>query len=150
MDNQELLTRVIQVTELASDERKITVNEGKIKYSFWKDKKDGQPTKAYQDYDRIKFSINDFIEILYKEEAAEFTNDDGKFIQFTRRTILGIQESEGPATEPVGRSGGGQSTPVPQVDPDKYITKEEFEEKMNVMRDSFVTLANEVKELKGE
>jgi len=51
MDN-ELLQKTITITDVGLEEKKISVfDENKKKYSIWKTKKDGQPTKAYQAFE---------------------------------------------------------------------------------------------------
>ena len=51
MDN-ELIKKVITITDVGLEEKKLSIfDENKKKYSIWRTKKDGTPTKAYQSFE---------------------------------------------------------------------------------------------------
>ncbi len=72
----------------------VIFHEGKNKYSFYNTKKDGSFTKAWEQYRKYGFSTGDLINAEVKEEQESFTNEKGKLVNFTRRTILYFNEVE--------------------------------------------------------
>lgn len=157
----EILNRVIQIEELTDDGRKINVKEGRDKFNFWKTKMDGDNTKAFESYKSFAPGVGDFIEIAYKEEDAEFVNGEGRMVKFKRRTILNIKPSGGPSSGPQGGGNTGYtpgakmyaaSPPTTSLTEEdvRKIVEEMLEEKLTPVRDSFITLAEEVKELQDK
>ena len=57
------------------------------KYSFFSTKMDGNPTKAYQNFQNLGDPVGKTVEIGYSEDQAEF---EGK--PFTRRSIRFLKE----------------------------------------------------------
>lgn len=67
---------------------KTTLVSGGDKYSFFNTKKDGDKTKAQEQYEKHNFKVGDTVSISVKEEEKTFTNQEQKEITFTQRTIL--------------------------------------------------------------
>ena len=65
-----------------------TIMDGRTKYEFWENKKNGDMTKAYEQFLAQELSVGTTATAGVDMKAEEFTNDKGKLIQFTRRTIL--------------------------------------------------------------
>lgn len=88
MENVETRKAIINITELSSDERKITLNDGKLKYFLWKKKQDGDDTKAFNQFNSLGCQIGKVYEAEVEFEDREFVNDKGKKINYTSRKIL--------------------------------------------------------------
>ena len=73
---------------------KTTIISGGNKYSFFDTKKDGSNTKAYEQFKKYGFGIGDTVSAEVKEEEKNFTNKEGKNIDYIQRTILYFQEVE--------------------------------------------------------
>jgi len=88
----------IKIDSISQDQTKvgdkITLLSGKLKYSFFKKKKDGEETKAHQQFKKYAFSIGDVVSAEVVEEDREFVGREGNTIKFTQRTILYFQEVE--------------------------------------------------------
>ena len=74
---------------------KTTFACGDKKYSFFDTKKDKTLTKAFEQFRKHKFGVGDTIEAEIKNEEKSFTNEAGKVVNYTQRTILyfGIVEN---------------------------------------------------------
>ena len=87
---------------------KTTFACGDKKYSFFDTKKDKTLTKAFEQFRKHKFGVGDTIEAEVKEEEKSFTNEAGKVVNYTQRTILyfGIVENvpTAPMAQPVKRN----------------------------------------------
>lgn len=78
------------------------------KYEFFSHKRDGSPTKAYTQFQTLNLGVGKSIAAEVAEKPEQFTNAQGKEINFTRRTILyfdatqisGQQTIEAPKTAP--------------------------------------------------
>ena len=140
----EILSSEIQINEVSEDTRKVTIKYGRDKYSFWKQKKDGGNTKAYETWLNSNFKNGDWIEIQFKEEDAEWEKD-GKTIYFKRRTILQMRTASGTSDRPKSspRSNSGPTAPAGD-----YVTREEYEKKIKDMSDAFMSMAKEIGDLK--
>jgi hypothetical protein len=79
--------KTINISGVESNEKKITLLQGKEKYYFWITKKDGSSTKAYEQFQKFRFNAGDSVEIAVKEEERTFTNGQGKEITYTDRNI---------------------------------------------------------------
>ena len=73
---------------------KTTFLSGKNKFSFFDSKRDGGKTKAQEQYEKYNFKVGDVVTAEVKEEDKTFTNDKGKTINYTQRTILYFEEVE--------------------------------------------------------
>lgn len=88
MQETEQRKAFISVTEISSDEKKITLHDGKLKYFFWKTKQDGDDTKANAQSQELKVQAGKTYEAEVEFEEREFVNEKGKTIKFTSRKIL--------------------------------------------------------------
>ena len=92
----------IKISSISEDAtqygKKITIIDGKLKYSFFDSKRDGNKTKAFEQYEKYGYRIGDTISAEVKEEEKTFTNDKGKQVTFTQRTILYFEEVENTPT----------------------------------------------------
>lgn len=73
---------------------KVTIISGKDKYSFFDKKRDGSLTKAMEQFKKYGFSIGQTVNAEVKEEQKQFTNKEGKTVNYTQRTIIYFQEVE--------------------------------------------------------
>jgi hypothetical protein len=79
---------IINVTGVTSDEKKITLLDGKLKFFFWRTKQDGNPTKANAQFEQLLVQAGKAYEAEVEFEDKEFVNEKGKTIKFTSRKIL--------------------------------------------------------------
>ena len=79
---------------------KTTFACGDKKYSFFDTKKDKTLTKAFEQFRKYKYSVGDTIEAEVKEEPKEWTNPEGKKINYIQRTIMYFGEVENTPTSP--------------------------------------------------
>lgn len=71
---------------------KTTIESGRNKYIFYNSRKDGQPTKAFTQFEQFGFRVGDSVSAEIAEENKTFTNAQGKEINFTERTIKYFEE----------------------------------------------------------
>jgi hypothetical protein len=65
----------------------IDTNEGM--FNFWATKKDGNPTKAYEQFQQFRFMVGDTIKVAYKESDASYNNSKtGVRINKVNKTIV--------------------------------------------------------------
>ena len=117
------------------------IKSDSLKFQFWKNKIGGDPTKAFTNFSKYGLKQGDVVEIAYKEEAAEFSNEKGKNIKFTRRTILDIRPDS---------VGLVKTTTTPDEGPgalDLYVTKEEFNKKVDEIRQVVMVMAEKIGKL---
>jgi hypothetical protein len=90
----ELIKKVIQITDVSLEERKISVfDENKKKYSIWRTKKDGTPTKAIQAFEPYAMqATGKSFEIMHDEKPVP---DNANAFY---RTIMTIRPSTMSAT----------------------------------------------------
>lgn len=74
---------------------KTTIVSGGDKYTFFGTKKDGNKTKAYEQFTKFGYKVGDTVDAEVKEEPRSFTNKDGKNVDYVQRTILYFAEVEG-------------------------------------------------------
>ena len=84
----------IHIEAINEDAKRVTLIDGKLKFSFWKTKQSGEITKAYEQYQRYGFKSGQTVGAKVEEKAESFTNEAGKLINFTRRTILYFEEHD--------------------------------------------------------
>jgi len=58
-----------------------------IKFTLWKNKLDGTPTKAYEVFKKKGYEVGSSVSFMYKSEPRVFTNNDGEEITTVNRTI---------------------------------------------------------------
>lgn len=150
-----IINGTIRIDTMANDPKKITVQQGKDKFSFWLTKKDGSNTKAYDSWLEVRPMPGDLLDVQYKEEDAEFTNDAGKLINFKRRTILQLKRGSGaPTPMATGFSlPSEQQIPIigmPQTPGVEYVPREEYEAKIKEMAAVFMKVAVEVSAIKNK
>jgi hypothetical protein len=94
--------KTITISGVESTEKKVNLLDGKVKYNFWRTKKDGTQTKAEQQFQQFRFTSGDVIEAMVEEEPQTFVNDQGKTINFTDRKIAYFitQDKNTPQTSP--------------------------------------------------
>lgn len=73
---------------------KVTLIDGRKKYSFFDTKKDGSHTKAFEQYTKFQFKVGNVVSAEVAEEEKTFVNDKGKSITYTQRTIMYFEEIE--------------------------------------------------------
>jgi hypothetical protein len=93
-------TAVITINEIESKtfpnggtQFKITADG--VKYKLNQTKKAGGETIAYKQYIDLGLKIGSKVEVWYKEEEKEFTDDKGKVKKYTDRTIASFKEAQG-------------------------------------------------------
>lgn len=139
----ELISAEICINESSADDKKVTIKFGRDKYSFWKNKKDGNKTKAYESWLSINPQIGDYIDIQFKEEDAEWEKD-GKTIYFKRRTILNLFKASGNNDSPKSSPSAPQRVTAPSGD---YVTKAEFTKKIEDMSGAFMDMVRNIAQL---
>jgi len=82
---------------------KTTLECGGKKYSFFDTKKDGNATKAFEQFRKYKYGVGDTIEAEVKEEEKSFTNEADKVVNYTQRTIMYFGEIENVPTAPMAQ-----------------------------------------------
>jgi hypothetical protein len=75
--------------------RKVILKTAGAKFYFWKLKKDGNQTKAFQQFQDFNFRAGDAVEAAVKEEQRTFTNEKGKEITYMDRNIAFFLVQEG-------------------------------------------------------
>lgn len=101
----------IRIENISQDDKRITLVDGRNKYTFWRKKQDGTETKAYQQFKKYGFEVGTRVSAEVKEEPASFTGKDGKTVNFTRRTVLYFQEVDNlPVTRPEAPQGKLEAT----------------------------------------
>lgn len=71
---------------------KITDQDGD-KYTLWIRKQDGNNTQAFDQYQIMGLMVGKIAYVGFKAEPATFTNDVGKVINYTQRTIISFREA---------------------------------------------------------
>lgn len=105
----ELLNTNITLKGLEDKGKTMTViDTNDIKYSIWKKdyKNPGMDSEAYSSL--LNFRLGETFGVSYGEKAESFTNDQGKLINFTRRTIYSIMP---PIDNPTPRNPLYDKTP---------------------------------------
>lgn len=74
---------------------KVTIISGKNKYHFYSTKKDGNKTKAYEQYKLYRYQVGDVVKAEIDEKPDSFVNDKGKTVNYTDRKIMYFAEVEG-------------------------------------------------------
>lgn len=82
------MKKLITITGLQQTDKKLTILEDKFKYTVWITRKDGQPTKAYQQYNQLGLRVGSSVEAEVDEKEQSFVNASGKEINYTDRTVL--------------------------------------------------------------
>lgn len=77
------------------------IDEKGRKFHFFDTKRDGNPTKAYEQYKQGRFMVGDNVEFAYKGEEKSFTNDKGKNITYKDRKIMFFKEAQAPQQESI-------------------------------------------------
>jgi hypothetical protein len=67
---------------------KIILHTGKDKYEFFVSKKDGNKTKAFEQYKQFKIGLGDSQIVEAEEKPETFINGKGETVNFIRKTIL--------------------------------------------------------------
>ncbi len=92
------MVKDINITSETTKETKVglkhEVFDGKIKYGFFHNKKDGGETKAWEQWKQFELGVGVKVKAEIKEEPSKFTNSDGEEIKFTNRTILWFEGDE--------------------------------------------------------
>ena len=148
----EILNRVIQIESMSEDMKKVNIQTGKDKFALWKKKLDGAETKAYENFQGMGVKVGDIVNLAYKQEDAEFTNEKGQNVQFKRRTIIALKEAEGqsPEAAPQSSTGYGPVAKTPLAEPGIYVLKADYDKKMEDLRESYLFLTQEFKALKDK
>lgn len=92
------MRKTIQVTSVASTPKQISIQmatgevykngEPKMeKYGIWLNDQDGNPSRAYTQYQKLRPIAGDKFDVEVFEKESSFTNQQGKLINFTQRTI---------------------------------------------------------------
>jgi len=81
------MKKEIKITGIESTPLKIILLQDKLKYNFWIKKQDGTETKAYQQFQKFRFTAGDVVVAEVVEQEKSFVNEKGKDIAFTDRTI---------------------------------------------------------------
>ena len=72
-----------------------TILDGKIKYSFYENRKDGEKTKAFEQWESMGLKVGNTVEAEVKEEPDSFTDQTTKkLIKYTKRTIIYFNEDK--------------------------------------------------------
>lgn len=100
---------------------KITFISGKDKFGFYDTKKDGTKSKAYEQFKKFGFGINDVVEAEVKEEKKSFVNEKGKNVEYTERRVLFFNEIENTPT--VTRATQMTSTQITPSDLEARVKK---------------------------
>jgi hypothetical protein len=79
--------KIINISSVESTEKKINLLDDKLKYNFWRTKKDGTPTRAEKQFQKFRFLAGDTVEAMVEETPQTFVNEKGKEIKFTDRKI---------------------------------------------------------------
>lgn len=74
--------------------KEVVIVSGKDKYQFYNTKKDGNQTKAFEQFSKYKFGIGDVVKVKVGEKAKSFTDPKGKNVNYTERTILYFGEMD--------------------------------------------------------
>jgi hypothetical protein len=139
----ELINSEIRLDEISGDDKKVTIKFNRDKYSFWKSKKDGNKTKAYESWLQFNPQVGDWLEIQFKEEDAEWVKD-GKTIFFKRRTILQLHKGDGTSESPKSSPSAPQRVTAPTGD---FVTREEYAKKISDMSEAFMGLIRDFAQL---
>ena len=71
------------------------VSDGSLKYQFFETRKDGNSTKAYEQWAKRGLGVGRMVSAEVAEEAKSFFDPKtGKDVKFTRRTILYFKGDE--------------------------------------------------------
>ena len=74
---------------------KITIkDENGDKYFFYKTKKDGSESRAFNDLKTGVVKLMEKVEILYDEKKEKFTNEKGKEIEWMSRRVAMFRKPE--------------------------------------------------------
>ena len=73
----------------------VKIQSGKNKYHFYSTKKDGNKTKAYEQYKLYRYQVGDVVKAEIDEKQKSFVNGEGKTVNFTDRKIMYFAEVEG-------------------------------------------------------
>lgn len=143
---EEIINGTIVLDEIAQDAKKINLVYGQQKFSLWIKKLDGNNTKAYDSWTELRPMVGDTIDVQYKEEDAEWDNPSGKHITFKRRTVLQIRKASGAPSAPKPSQNAVSAS---KEDMSKYVTREEFENKIKDMSAAFMKIQADVLDLKN-
>jgi len=92
---KDLLQKTITISDVQIEERKISVfDENKKKYSIWRTKKDGQPTKAFQAFEPYVMQATGKRFDIQHDETPVPENANAFY-----RTIMTIRPSTASATQ---------------------------------------------------
>ncbi len=108
------------------------IHDGKIKYEFLENKKDGGETKAFEQYKKLELGLGSQVYAEVKEDPVTFTNQQGKEINFTRRTILWFDDN--PSNAPTPGSSGYDFSGMA-----KDSKLRELEERIKALEDTIVS-----------
>lgn len=85
------------------------------KFKIWINDQDGNPSRAYTQYQKLRPLAGDKLEAEVFEKEASFTNPAGKLINYTDRTINYFYlDNEGNPTKPVDAPQASVSHETPQ------------------------------------
>jgi hypothetical protein len=97
----ELQNKVIKITgvesKMINNSTLYTLisNEGgkDVKYNLWSKKKDGSDTAAYSAFQQLNVQVGSVVEVAFTAEPQSFVNEQGKSVNFERRTVMVIKPS---------------------------------------------------------
>jgi len=67
----------------------------KKKYTFFQNKKTGEPSDVYLSFTGMSPKVGDVVGIGFIEEPDSFTNPKGELVNYTKRSIVGLMEPRG-------------------------------------------------------
>lgn len=146
---EEIINGTIAIDEASQDAKQVKIKSGDKKFSFWRTKKDGASTKAYQSWLELSPKVGDTLDVQYKEEDAEWTKPDGNTVNFKRRTILQMRTGSGTVSTPQPSQGsnpastGGSANIV-------YVIKTDYEAKIADMSAAFLKMQVSLNALEEE
>lgn len=83
-------------------------------FQFWKNKKDGSETKAYEQFQQFRFVSGDTVEVIYKEQDASYLNKkSGKMVNKINKNIIYFAQID----------ENTPATPIPEHKVDNDIEK---------------------------
>jgi hypothetical protein len=90
----EVISRKINIDQVTKGDKMLKLEDGRVKYTLWKLKKDGTPTKAFEQWEQYELDQGMAVTAGIKEEEKSFENEKGDTILFTQRTILYFEGDE--------------------------------------------------------
>jgi hypothetical protein len=87
MEQTDVIDKVIRVESVEDTEKRVVLECGNEKYSFYKRKQDGELTKAFSQFQELRVSSGNQYQINVSETKKSFTNDQGKLINYTERLV---------------------------------------------------------------